>query len=112
MLIGWSKHQSSESLRQPASYLLDHEVRKPVGSAEVVERRVPVPELLVGHPAIFQSALSALRFKRKYRVTTLSFHCEDIDVHAFNEGGETARRQVSAAIGLFLEVAFAVSLPI
>ncbi|NOE25135.1 hypothetical protein [Ruegeria sp. HKCCD6157] len=107
MLIGWSKHQSSESLRQPASYLLDPEVRKPVGSAEVVERRVPVPELLVGHPAVFQSAVFALRFKRKYRVTTLSFHCEDIDVHAFNEGNEAARRQVSAAINLFLEVAFA-----
>ncbi len=107
MLIGWSKHQSSESLRQPASYLLDPEVRKPVGSAEVVERRAPVPELLVGHPAVFQSAVFALRFKRKCRVTTLSFHCDDIDVHAFNEGDETARRQVSAAIDLFLEVAFA-----
>lgn len=107
MLIGWSPYQSSEDLRQPAFYLLDAEVRKIAGSTHVSEVRTPAPELLFGHPTVFQSALSALRLKCKYRVATLSLHRDDINVRAFNEGDEAARGQVAAAIDLFIEVAFA-----
>ncbi|UWR39469.1 hypothetical protein [Sulfitobacter sp. W074] len=107
MLIGWSPHQSSADLHQPSSYLLDTQVMKTVGSRRVLETRQPVPELLLGRPSIVQSAISALRFEKKYRVATLSFAVSDIDVAAFNAGERPARDPVAGAIDLFLEMAFA-----
>ena len=107
MLIGWSPHQASANLHQPSAYLLDSKVLKAVGKTRVWEVREPAPELLLGQPSIVQSAISALRFEKKYRVATLSFAASDIDVAAFNAGERAARDPVAAAIDLFLEMAFA-----
>ena len=107
MLIGWSPHQASANLHQPSAYLLDSKVLKAVGKTRVLEVREPAPELLLGQPSIVQSAISALRFEKKYRVATLSFAASDIDVEAFNAGEHSARDPVAGAIDLFLEMAFA-----
>ncbi|MEM5469379.1 hypothetical protein [Celeribacter marinus] len=103
----WSDIQFSDDLMQPSSYLLDAAVSKEVGSKRLMEHRAPVPELLYGHPTIFQGALATLQLKMKYRVTTLSFHEDDIDVAAFNSGDGGLRKQVAIAVEMFLETAFA-----
>lgn len=107
MLLGWSPLQNSEDPSQPVAYLFDDVVFKKVGNVHVEERRAISPELLMGNIAVFSRAVQALRFKMKYRVATLSFHADDIDVNAFNSGDITLRLNIAAATELFLEMAFA-----
>jgi len=107
MLICWSDIQSSIDPWQPSRYLLSAEVEKDIGAGKVLERRNPAPELLSGQPMVFQGALAGLRLKKKYRVVTLSFHRDDIDVAAFNCGEPELRQRVSAAVELVFETAFA-----
>lgn len=107
MLIGWSTHQVSDNPLQPSSYLLDAAVEKSFADGRGLEIRTPVPELLMGHPAVVQSALKVSNTALRYRVATLSFAADDIDVAAFNAGDLQSRSAVSAAIDLFLEMAFA-----
>ena len=107
MLVGWSPLQNSEDPSQPVAYLFDNVVLKKVGNVHMGERRAIAPELLTGNMAAFSRAVQALRFKMKYRVATLSFHADDIDVTAFNSGDITLRANIAAATELFLELAFA-----
>ena len=106
MLLGWSPLQNSEDPSQPVAYLFDDVVFKKVGNVHVEERRAISPELLMGNIAVFSRAVQALRFKMKYRVATLSFHADDIDVTAFNSGDITLRLNIAAATELFLEMLF------
>ncbi|MFV2052976.1 hypothetical protein [Aliiroseovarius sp. YM-037] len=87
--------------------MLAEGVEKDIGAGKVIERRNPAPELLSGQPMVFQGALAGLSFKKKYRVVTLSFHRDDIDVAAFNSGDPVLRQQVAAAVELVFETAFA-----
>ena len=107
MRISWSPHQSSLSPAQPAEYLLADSVMRGAGSARRVEVRDPIPELLIGHAAVFQSSISALRFKNSYRVVTLSFAEGDIDVDQFNAGLGPDRLDALAALHFVIETAFA-----
>ena len=107
MLIGWSKHQVSDDPLQPASYMLDAAVEKNFVDGRGLEVRTPVPELLLGHTAVFQAALNIAKTALRYRVATMSFAVGDIDVDAFNSGDAAARYAVSVAIDLFLEMTFA-----
>ncbi len=107
MLIGWSKHQVSDDPLQPSKYMLDVAVEKEFADGRRLEVRTPVPELLVGHPAVFQASLKVAKTVLRYRVATMSFAAEDIDVEAFNSGDVESRKAISIAIDLFLEMAFA-----
>lgn len=107
MLVGWSPLQNSEDPSQPVAYLFDDVVLKKVGNVHMEERRAVSPELLTGNMAAFSRAVQALRFKMKYRVATLSFHTDDINVAAFNSGDITLRSNIAAATELFLELAYA-----
>jgi len=107
MLIGWSPHQASADPAQPAAYLLDTEVVKPVGMQPVRETRTPAPELLIGFPSVVQNAIAALTFEATYRVALLSFDPTEVDVVQFNAGDKMVRGSIAVAIDLFLELAFA-----
>lgn len=107
MLICWSDIQSSTDPWQPSRYLLAEAIEKDTGAGKILEARSPAPEILSGQPMVFQGALAGLRLKKKYRVVTLSFHHDDIDVAAFNSGDPELRQQVSAAVELVFETAFA-----
>ncbi|MCF7779353.1 hypothetical protein GLP59_17235 [Sulfitobacter sp. M220] len=107
MLIGWSPHQASADPAQPAAYLLDTEVVKPVGMQRVRETRTPAPELLIGFPSVVQNAIAALTFEATYRVALLSFDPTEVDVVQFNAGDKMVRGSIAVAIDLFLELAFA-----
>lgn len=107
MLVGWSPLQNSEDPSQPVAYLFDDVVLKKVGNVHVEERRTTSPELLTGNMAAFARAVQALRFEMKYRVATLSFHADDIDVAAFNSGDITLRSNIAATIEHFLDLAYA-----
>lgn len=107
MLVGWSPLQNSEDPSQPVAYLFDDVVLKKVGNVHMEDRRAVSPELLTGNMAAFSRAVQALRFKMKYRVATLSFHTDDIDVAAFNSGDITVRSNIAAATELFIELAYA-----
>ena len=109
MLIGWSPHQASADPAQPAAYLLDTEVVKPVGMQPVRETRTPAPELLIGFPSVVQNAIAALTFEATYRVALLSFDPTEVDVVQFNAGDKDkmVRGSIAVAIDLFLELAFA-----
>lgn len=48
-----------------------------------------------------------LPFRLKYRCATLSFAADDISIDAFNRRDPMPRRQVSSAVELFVELAFA-----
>ncbi|MGR3598862.1 MAG: hypothetical protein ACU0FH_00415 [Heliomarina sp.] len=107
MLIGWSPHQASADPAQPAAYLLDTEVVKPVGMQPVRETRTPAPELLLGFPSVVQNAIAALKFEATYRVALLSFDPTEVDVVQFNAGNKRVRGSIAVAIDLFLALAFA-----
>lgn len=107
MLIGWSKHQVSDDPLQPASYMLDAAVEKDFVDGRELEVRTPVPELLLGHVAVFQASLSIAKTALRYRVATMSFATGDVDVDAFNLGDAAARHAVSVAIDMFLKMTFA-----
>jgi hypothetical protein len=107
MLTGWSRHQVSHDPIQPSKYMLDAAVEKDFADGRGLEVRTPVPELLIGHPAVFQSALKIPKSALRYRVATLSFATEDIDVAKFNTGDVQSRQAISVTVDLFLEMAFA-----
>lgn len=107
MLIGWSKHQVSDDPSQPSSYMLDAAVEKDFVDGRGLEVRTPVPELILGHTAVFQASLKVAKTALRYRVATMSFDVGDVDVQAFNAGDEEARQSVSVAIDLFLKMTFA-----
>lgn len=107
MMICWSPHQERVAGHQPSRYLLATSVRKSTGASRGIEVRSPAPERLLGHPAVFQRALAALSFKKKYRVATLSCALQDVDVDAFNAGHDGIRLQAAGAIQVFIEAAFA-----
>jgi hypothetical protein len=107
MLTGWSRHQVSDDPIQPSKYMLDAAVEKDFADGRGLEVRTPVPELLIGHPAVFQSALKIPKSALRYRVATLSFATEDIDVAKFNTGDVQSRQAISVTVDLFLEMAFA-----
>ena len=107
MLNGWSHHQVSDNPIQPSKYMLDAAVEKNFADGRGLEVRAPVPELLMGHPTVFQSALKVPKSALRYRVATLSFSAEDVDVESFNSGDVETRKAISVAINLFLEMAFA-----
>jgi hypothetical protein len=107
MLNGWSHHQVSDNPIQPSKYMLDAAVEKDFSDGRGLEVRAPVPELLMGHQAVFQSALKVSKSGLRYRVATLSFAAEDVEVESFNSGDVETRKAISVAINLFLEMAFA-----
>jgi hypothetical protein len=107
MLNGWSHHQVSDNPIQPSKYMLDAAVEKDFSDGRGLEVRAPVPELLMGHQAVFQSALKVSKSGLRYRVATLSFAAEDVEVESFNSGDVETRKTISVAINLFLEMAFA-----
>ncbi|MEM1374408.1 MAG: hypothetical protein AAGF78_08515 [Pseudomonadota bacterium] len=107
MLICWSEIQSSTHPWQPSRYVLAEEVEKDISAGKVFERRNPAAELLSGQPMVFQGAMAGLRFAKKYRVLTLSFHRDDLGVAAFNSGDPLLWQQVSAAVELVCETALA-----
>lgn len=107
MLIGWSPWQTSPSLFEPSRYMFDEVVSKPDVGGRNYEVRNPPPELLLGHPAVFQAALRVSKSKLRYRVATLSFAASDIDIESFNSGDPSCRGAVSTTIDLFLATAFA-----
>ena len=105
MMIGWSDLQTSEDPKQPSTYLLAAAVKKSTGSKYEWEHRQPVPEILHGNPTVVQSAIHALPFKCRYRVATLSFTQQDVDVFAFNGGDQDLRLRIAAAVEIFVEMA-------
>lgn len=107
MLTGWSPHQVSDDPMQPSKYMLDAAVEKDFVDGRGMEVRTPVPELLMGHPAVFQSALKVPKSDLRYRVATLSFASDDVDVLLFNSGDPQSRQAILVTVELFLEMAFA-----
>ena len=105
MMIGWSDLQTSKDSAQPSAYELAAAVNKSVGRRYEWEHRQPVPEVLHGNPTVVQSAIHALPFKCKYRVATLAFTQQDVDVAAFNNGDQELRLHIAAAVEIFLEMA-------
>src|SRR5690606_4595115 len=70
-------------------------------------QRDPVPEILLGDPALARAAIRAAPGKLKYRSGVLTFASGDIDVGRFNAGEPAERGAVDLALGLWNEVAFA-----
>lgn len=69
--------------------------------------RDPIPEILVGDPALARAAIRAAPGKLKYRSGVLTFAPGDIDVERFNAGDPAQRGAVDLALALWNEVAFA-----
>ncbi|MFD1807438.1 hypothetical protein ACFSHQ_02765 [Gemmobacter lanyuensis] len=70
-------------------------------------RRDPVPEILMGDPALARAAIRMAPGQLKYRSAVLTFATEDVDVAAFNRGDPSARGAIDLAVGLWCEIAFA-----
>lgn len=106
MILTWSKHQQGHAA-DVIDYLILDEIFKSLTGQRLHLVRSPEPEVLDGSPKLVATFIDQLRFRKKYRCATLSFHEHDIDVAAFERGDPGMRGKVDAAVSLFLEVAFA-----
>lgn len=111
MMVMWSSHDgiNDTSGRAVTDYMTAAEVEKadPETGEVTVERRDPRPEVLAGDAETMRRAIKAVDFERKYCSAVLSFHRDDVDVAAFNEGDPDARRRIAECIRDFEDTAFA-----
>lgn len=110
MLMSFSKYAKDPegpSAQDAVEYPSAHAVPKPTFRGVVMVRRDPVPEILMGDPALARAAIRMAPGKLKYRSAVMTFAAEDVDVAAFNAGDPSARGAVDLAVGLWTEIAFA-----
>lgn len=114
MLMSFSKYAKDAegpSAQDAVEYMSAHAVPKPTFRGVVMVRRDPVPEILIGDPALARAAIRMSPGQLKYRSAVLTFAAEDVDVTAFNAGDPLARGAVDLAVRLWTEVGFAGVLP-
>lgn len=110
MLMSFSKYAKDPegpSAQDAVEYPSAHAVPKPTFRGIVMVRRDPVPEILMGDPALARAAIRMAPGQLKYRSAVMTFAAEDVDVAAFNAGDPSARGAVDLAVGLWTEIAFA-----
>ncbi|MDK9723006.1 MAG: hypothetical protein OEL53_17690 [Rhodospirillales bacterium] len=109
MIIGWLEHygQAGSRGKTATRYLLDKRVTNNVkpGCNRLVKRDPP-PELLRGIPRLFEAAIKACCFKRKYTSGYISFEKGDISVSDFNSRDEGVRITINKIMDDFENTAF------
>lgn len=110
MLMSFSKYArdpKGPSAQDAVAYPSAHAVPKPTFGGIIMVHRDPVPEILMGDPALARAAIRMAPGQLKYRSAVMTFAAEDVDVAAFNAGDPSARGAVDQAVGLWTEIAFA-----
>ncbi|MBU2994033.1 hypothetical protein Q4555_15660 [Octadecabacter sp. 1_MG-2023] len=110
MRNGWSPHSSGPS-HHVVNYLTSTTFTSQLGRRTTQIVRDPAPETLRGDPNIIRAFIDALETKHSYACSTLSFAPDDIDLVAWAAGDETLRAQISVALDLWEDVAFAGIVP-
>lgn len=110
MLMSFSKYAKDAegpSAQDAVEYMSAPAVPKPTFQGSVMVHRDPVPEILMGDPALARAAIRMAPGQLKYRSAVMTFATNDVDVAAFNQGDPSARGAVDLAVGLWCEIAFA-----
>lgn len=106
MRLGWSPHSTGTSTAV-VSYLTAQTITTDIGGTRVPVVRDPLPETLYGNPYLVGAFIDALHTKHTYACATLSFAPDDINMTQWATKHPVLRKQITAAIDLFADVAFA-----
>ena len=106
MRNGWSPHSKGPS-HQVVNYLTSTTITSQLGRQTTQIVRDPAPETLRGDPHVVGAIIDTLETQHTYACSTLSFAPNDIDLVAWSAGDEKLRAQISAALDLWEDVAFA-----
>jgi hypothetical protein len=110
MLMSFSKYAKDAegpSAQDAVEYMSAPSVPKPTFQGSVMVHRDPVPEILMGDPALARAAIRMAPGQLKYRSAVMTVATNDVDVVGFNQGDPSARGAVDLAVGLWCEIAFA-----